>query len=974
MTATSTATTSSDEPITIQLQLQSPASASTPPSSPSSSSSSATPSITLPRSSSVLQLKQSIHQQWARKPLPSGITCVLGGRVVRDSEVLHSLFEQGEAQEPIEPKLFVIVKPDAWTVPMTKTADHERSATSSTPSSSVDTSTPPPIPVPSGGPRREATTTPALAAPEFTPHATSTLATPSTISTPIPSQTLPPPPARSGYNPTYIPSITPPSLVPSTSPYSAFLTHLNTLPSVERTSFFLRLIQVHAFYTQDVELRSQRFQEYSLGSIERARVGRLLMGLEESHKMQVEELQNAFEMEGVGEMLKDVGLWGLVEKEMQGAQEEANLLVAEPYNGLNGISSGSAGGGFRMVTIDNQPYLLHQPTLANTSSSNTSKTTDHQARYLSLQRGRAILSILSTMIHLSISALGTSSNPLETGHPVRHQPMLWQMLGLAPPPHQAGARAPFLGPNAALNALAPRRRGLTISIVLNLEVLVSLFLPLLILSTKLAFLLWIFARRASATKRWVLVGLAGGWVLWEGWSMYKRRVAVVRARIAASNNGVAGDAGFGVGGVAGEFGGDRERERDRERRRRRAAAAAAALLADGAAAGAAGGPVGIPLDDQQQDQIRRRAAHQQPAQAQAGQPHLEPGRLQARAHRHGHGGGRRPSSSTTSTSRLSPKYWITRIALIGLVDEALELGLAPRSIAGRPVQYAGTLTPIPGGIPGQQQPQFVIPTPQQQQAQQHRSTLRSKTLRMFLICVVLFFGTLIPEVERKRRKALEKRTRLLKEREEWIARMRAVEAVRVERAAATMGGATAAGGGEASPSGTPKASQGAFQTRADGRGTSSGALNGSGVEQDENGSLHGRRLVPDSQLFADGLGEPDQLRQYQQRQREISQTQASGSISNASTSTSTSTTASPSTLTSNNATAAAAHAPEVGRIDSGLNNTGDNSALEDGDVDHDLMTASDLELDLLDGDDGDEQDRDNEGDGEGDVDAMVGLF
>ncbi|SCZ87295.1 BZ3500_MvSof-1268-A1-R1_Chr2-2g04761 [Microbotryum saponariae] len=963
MTATATATTSPDEPITIQLQLQSSSTAASPP----PSSSSATPSITLPRSSSVLQLKQSIQKQWARHPLPSGITCVLGGRVVRDSEVLNALFDQGEAQDPIEPKLFVIVKPDAWTVaePIGTINHHQPGSSSS--SSSAATSTPPPIPVMntgSGGdtsPATNASLAGSSMPPAATTQATSTASTP----TPITSQPLPPPPTRSGYNPTYIPSITTPSLVPSSSPYFPFLTHLNALPPLERTTFFLHLIQVHAFYTEDVELRSQRFQEYSAGSIERARVGRVLMGFGEDQKGQVEQLQNAFEMEGVAEMLKEIGLWSLVEKDMQRAQEEASLLGGGNYE----VENGGDEGGFKMVTIDNKPYLLHQPAQAKTESPTTSEPTDHQARYLSLQRGRAILSILSTMIHLSLSALGASSTPLEVGVSAHHRPLIHQMLGLAPPPPQAGARAPLLGPHGALNALAPRRRGLTISIVLNLEVLVSLFVPLLILSTKLAFLLWIFARRASTTKRWVLVGLAGGWVLWEGWSMYKRRVAVVRARMAAANNGAGGVAAGGAAG--GEAGADRERERDRERRRRRAAAAAAAaaappLAAEGGAPGAAGGPVGIPLDNQQQqpqDQLRRRAARQQPPQpqAQAAQPIPDPGRPRARAHRHGHGG-RRPSSSTTSTSSLSPKYWITRIALIGLVDEALELGLAPRSIAGRPVQYAGNTFPVPGQQPHQQQPQFV----QQPQAQQPRSTLRSRTLKTFLICVVLFFGTLIPEVERKRRKALEKRTRLLKERDEWIARMRAV----AERAGTGMGTA-AVGGAEASQAGTPTASQGAFgRVRADGQGSSTSIAG-----QEESAVVQGRRLVPDAQLFADGLGEPDQLRQYQQRQREISQAQTQASGSTQSVSASTSSNAPPSTSTSPNSDTATPPPTAGDLIDSGLN-TGDNSALEDGDgyVDHELLTASDLERDLLEGDDGDEQEGGNEGDGEGDVDAMVGLF
>lgn len=48
--------------------------------------------VTLPRTSSIKDLKQRIALEWDGKPAPDGIVFVLGGRVCRDADIVGDLF------------------------------------------------------------------------------------------------------------------------------------------------------------------------------------------------------------------------------------------------------------------------------------------------------------------------------------------------------------------------------------------------------------------------------------------------------------------------------------------------------------------------------------------------------------------------------------------------------------------------------------------------------------------------------------------------------------------------------------------------------------------------------------------------------------------------------------------------------------------------------------------------------------------
>ncbi|GAA5856777.1 hypothetical protein JCM9279_006112, partial [Rhodotorula babjevae] len=108
----------------------------------------------------------------------------------------------------------------------------------------------------------------------------------------------------------------------------------------------------------------------------------------------------------------------------------------------------------------------------------------------------------------------------------------------------------------------------------------------------------------------------------------------------------------------------------------------------------------------------------------------------------------RPTRRRVPASRASPKYWLNTLAAVGLVAEARELGLQPRYIAGRPVAPPSPTPPGP----------------------------YRRALRNVLVATVLFFATLSPEVERKRRRALDKRERLLAERRARDGRDRVAQA------------------------------------------------------------------------------------------------------------------------------------------------------------------------------------------------------
>ncbi|BGO94169.1 hypothetical protein NBRC10512_001321 [Rhodotorula toruloides] len=457
------------------------------------------------------------------------------------------------------------------------------------------------------------------------------------------------------------------------SPYTTYIAHLQRLLPLQRALLLLNLQKAHAHYTRALTAPST-----SEG------------------------------VEDVERMLKEVGVWRIVEEKVEQREAEWRKLYAgdEAVDGVERVEEE-----FQIVQVGGLPYLLHTPPDPHRRPSHPPL-----AAVLQHTRTETVQHCLTTMLQLLLTmspgvpalAYGRATAPRSGAPPVAAAP------GANPnaPDALAAARLAQLGflnapPGAAGRPMHPLaqgaqiRRRATLSVIINLDVILSFLIPLFLLSLKLAFLLWIFGRHASPTKRMILGAMAALWVVWEGIGIRRRRL-------------------------------QRERERERlERERRRALRAAART-------------------HQAQAQ-----AQQPPGDVQAGQPQpgpapppQQPGAPQppaalVRRARHPANAHDRARRHRELPSRLSPKYWINLIAAVGLVAEARELGLSPRFIAGRPIAPA--------------------PPPPRTAAEKRYEALK-RVVRNVCVAVVLFVGTLSPEVERKRKRALEKRERLLAER------------------------------------------------------------------------------------------------------------------------------------------------------------------------------------------------------------------
>ncbi|GAA5909418.1 uncharacterized protein JCM6883_003936 [Sporobolomyces salmoneus] len=720
---------------------------------------------------SILQLKEQLYRDWDGKPKPEGITVIKGGRVCRDTEVVKDVFsDELNATPPSELVLHVVVRASAWSAPFTASPPPPPLPAVSTPSSPLPTiNTIPPSPLPSP-PKDEG---PVVEAEPEIPLA-STGYSPSYVA-PIPSSSPPSTdPAQAS------PSTTSSPLSTSNNPYLTYLGHLQRLIPIQRSLLLLNLQKAHYYYQLQVQQRSSSLAQ---------------SGEKGEAEAVVEELGE------VESLLKECGLWSLVQKREDQLEEAYRAQEEETEAREKGEQ-----GEFKVVQIEGLPYLLHTP-----PSLQQRRARPSLVALKSVSRAESILKILTTLLQLLITFQPTSpsiahgrtlysrssaspGNPIAAG---REDLDVLRAAGAVQRPPVGGAGGG--GPPYPARDPAPRqhhhhrdhnnhravRRAATISITLHLDSLVQFLLPLFFLSLKLAFLLFVFARHASPTKRYVLIGMAVMWVLWEG------------VRIARRRRPGAGAGGAGI--PAGE-GRDRDRERERGDRERRR------LARD--------------LRDQLQAQVRGQQAarerqglnndNDQPVpQPNADQPRPAPPPVADAV--------ARPtprSSSTSSTSRreppsiFSPKYWINSLAAVGLVAEARDLGLSPRYIAGRPISSPN---------------RPFVPLENLSRWERQKHELR-RLVRVIWVGAVLFVATLVPEIERKRKKALEKRDRLLAEKKvRWEKEREKEERDREKRLRASQ---SATGGRESTPG-------------------------GSGLRK----RLQGREKVSDEELFKDGSAE-----------------------------------------------------------------------------------------------------------------------
>lgn len=348
-----------------------------------------------------------------------------------------------------------------------------------------------------------------------------------------------------------------------------------------------------------------------------------------------------------------------------------------------------------------KPYWLSTPPPVDANSSLRLSLRRHEDQ---LRVVHTLLAITQGMPSGGLKASGTTTSTANAPNrgPVTPQvaaarQMLQNMIG------PAGAPA---GPNG--------QPAHGFALVINLSEILAIAAPLCILALKLGFMLYVFGRHASPTKRYLLVSLCVLYVIYEGFSIRRRRVAAVARQQDAAAQAARREARRAQDNAAGD-------------------AAAQPEARNGAAAG-------------ERAPVRAR--------------------------------GRRGLRATTPASKWTVKYWANLVAHVGLEAEARDMGIA----VSPPTPGA----PVPAGVttgPATIYAGRVMPARQPSRLQRIGHAVYVGT--------VLFIATLVPEVEKRRKRALDRRERLRSQlqiaREQALARVQETE----QQTAAEAGTSTA---------------------------------------------------------------------------------------------------------------------------------------------------------------------------------------
>lgn len=573
-------------------------------------------------------------------------------------------------------------------------------------------------------------------------------------------------------------TVTPSPLTPTPSPlllssskstsnqWKTFSAHLSALSTSQRADFVGRVSRAERYYAtlSKVALEQQGPSMRVIGEeqVQKLREsGQIGTGFSSQSVKEMEE--------SIEQLLEDLGCLQTLRSSEQRASEEFDKVEQTQVQLLGGQTSS------RIVYISGYPFLLQIPPQFVVSAK------ERKEAFVQARKYQTIHTLLSTMLSIARSLQSSQStsyagmaNPYQLPHIGRTRDAQ-QQFGPIPPvaglAMQQGINRPNglgavgIGAQAAARLAGPGMPTARLAVVINLDEIMALAMPLLFLSVKLAFLIYVFGKHATARKRIVMCIMALAWVIWEGTSIHRRRRAtearrqqqqraaeqrpqiLPNERIQIRNfdqqdlppngpvalqppldlNGLpAGQAQPNGPGQGAQAGNDQFMPPALAQLRQRLQA----------------------LGDQQD--LRRRQRNGDGAGDEA--------RRNARAH----GSSSRSSSQRQPPSRLSPKYWLYLMAKVGLSAEAREMGLSRTVLrqwqaASRQATQNGT--PVPP-LPSQaNQPG----TPSAIRAYQSQPLTLQRALRNLYIGLVLFVGTLIPEVERLRKKALLKREKKLAE-------------------------------------------------------------------------------------------------------------------------------------------------------------------------------------------------------------------
>lgn len=507
--------------------------------------------------------------------------------------------------------------------------------------------------------------------------------------------------------------------------WRVYTTHLGSLSATMRVDFAARLTQVDQYYAS-----KRRWYEQRLGSHMSPAGGLDYRQLHSTLTLAQTDGTPEETEKRTETLLKACGLWTVVEHAGIAAKIQFEQAQTQQRHMLGGDTAS------QIVDIGGVPFLLYIP--PHLALSHEKRLINH----IQVRRTAAIQGLLTTMLY--IARMSPAHVPFDSqGLRTPGQLPLPGVPGAANalPPLPAGLGAIGLGREAAGRLAGPLPRGVEprLSIVINLPEILGLVIPLVFLAVKLSFLIYIFGRHATKQKRTVMIVMAAGWIVWEGITIRRRQ----RARAAALAPA------------------DPARPNPQRRDRRQVEAAAHQ-------AQAAANP---PLPRQRQNAVNGRRPElqtdsQNGTSATAGTQAspltmaqvLDRANRQRQEQANANRPAARPSSSTAvrrvRPNKLSPSYWMQSMARVGLSAEAREMGVSrsndvmpPSMPAAAPQEMRrGSSTPI-GIRPIVEHPNDLPPM-----------TL-ARAMRNVMVCVVLFFSTLIPEVERLRKRALEKRQR-----------------------------------------------------------------------------------------------------------------------------------------------------------------------------------------------------------------------
>jgi len=590
--------------------------------------------------------------------------------------------------------------------------------------------------------------------------------------------------------------------------WKTFTTNLSALSASQRADFIGRISRAERYYAtlSKVAMEQQGPQMRVIGEekVQQLRQsGQIGTGFS---SQSVKEMEDSIE-----QLLEDLGCLSIVRAAESKAAEEFDSVENTQMHLLGGQSSS------RVVYISGYPFLLQIPPHFAVPSK------ERREAFVQTRKYQTVHMLLSTMLSIARNMQVSQG----TGYPGFSNAYQLPTLGRARDAHQYNGPTPpvagiamqqginrpngigavGIGAQAAARLAGPGMPTARLAVVINLDEIMALAMPLLFLSVKLAFLIYVFGKHATTRKRIVMCMMALAWVIWEGTSIHRRRRAAEarrqQQRAADQQPQILQNERIHIRNVEQQANPPQGPVALEPPLNLDGIPAAEQGQAGNADQGAQAGqqqympPALTQLQQRLQDlgnqqELRRRLRN--------GDGVADEARRNGRPH-----GSSRSSSHRQPPSRLSPKYWLYLMAKVGLSAEAREMGLSravlrQMQITSRQATQNGTpVAPIPiqANQPG---------TPSAILAYQSQPLTLQRALRNLYIGLVLFVGTLIPEVERLRKKALLKREKKLAEleltrRQIHLASLQA-ELKRLEDQRKVLEGQMTNGGAEASASGS----------------------------------------------------------------------------------------------------------------------------------------------------------------------------